>query len=61
MNHLQVQNHPHLFNIAQAVPNVYPNGNVNFSSNITLSPPPYANEGFEKTAFGLIDFQKKLE
>lgn len=61
MNHLQVQNHLHFFNIAQAVPNVYPNGNVNFSSNITLSLPPYANEGFEKTAFGLIDFLKKLE
>lgn len=61
MNHLQVQNHTHLFNIAQEVPNVYPNGNVNSSSNIIITRPPYANGYFEKIAFGLIDFLKKLE
>ncbi len=61
MNYLQAQHHPHLFNVAQAAPNVYPNGNVNVSSNMTIMRPPYANEFFEKIVFGLIDFLKKLE
>lgn len=62
MNQVFVPNAQPLFvNNAQTPPNVYPNNHVNLSSNITITLPPYANEGFEKTAFGLIDFLKKLE
>lgn len=61
MNHLQTQLTPQSFNTVLAAPNVYPNHYVNSSSNTLIVRPQYANEYFEQTAFGLIDFLKQLE
>lgn len=62
MNQVFVPNAQPLFiNHTQTPPNVYPNNHVNLSFDIKITRPPYANGYFEQTAFGLIDFQKKLE
>lgn len=62
MNQLTLQ-HPQTqsLQLAYAVPNVYPNNHMTLSSEIALMRPSYANEGFERIAFGLIDFLKQLE
>lgn len=52
---------PQCLQLAHAVPNIYPNNHRDLSSKIVLMRPTYADEGFGRTAFGLIDFQKKLE
>lgn len=52
---------PQYLQLAHAVPNIYPNNHADSSSKPVLMRPTYADEVFGRTAFGLIDFQKKLE
>lgn len=52
---------PQCLLLTHAVPNIYPNNYTDLSSKIVLMRPTYADEGFGRTAFELIDFQKKLE
>lgn len=62
MNPVFVPNaQPLFFNHTQTPPNVYPNNSIGFPQNITISRPPYGNDGFMQIAFGLIDFLKQLE
>lgn len=52
---------PQCLPLAHAVPNIYPNNHVDLLSENVITRWTYADEGFGRRAFGLIDFLKQLE